>query len=128
MATTHSAAAAASTSAQPNVMADALKEAFYAGLIALGMFVLIVGLKTDQNIRNELIIVERWTLLFVVVAIVMIGRFAFSAFVWPEVERRRAIGKKAAIATEPGFLRRNINWIGVIALFLFPVPCSPFPL
>ncbi|MFH1792984.1 MAG: high-affinity branched-chain amino acid ABC transporter permease LivM [Pseudomonadota bacterium] len=121
MATTDSTAAAATTSAQPNVIADALREAFYAGLIALGMFVLIIGLKTDQNIRNELIVVERWSLLFIVVAIVMVGRFAFSAFVWPEVERRRAIGKKAVVATEPGFLKRNINWIGVIALFLFPV-------
>nr|WP_295464608.1 high-affinity branched-chain amino acid ABC transporter permease LivM [Mesorhizobium sp.] len=120
MATTHSTAAAATTSAQPNVIADALKEAFYAGLIALGLFVLIIGLKTDQNIHNELIVVQRWSLLFVVVAIVTVGRFAFSAFVWPEVERRRAIGKKAAVASEPGFIKRNINWIGVIALFLFP--------
>jgi branched-chain amino acid transport system permease protein len=30
----------------------ALREAFYAGLIALGLFVLFIGLETTQNIRN----------------------------------------------------------------------------
>jgi branched-chain amino acid transport system permease protein len=124
MATTQSTASAAGpgAAAQTSVIGDALKEAFYAGLIALGMFVLIIGLKTDQNIRNELIVVQRWDVLFWVVAIVAVGRFVFSAFVWPEVERRRAVaGKKSTAVTKPGFLRRNINWIGIVLLFLFPV-------
>jgi branched-chain amino acid transport system permease protein len=119
--TTVTAAASRAAGAQPNVISDALREAFYAGLIALGMFVLIVGLETTQNIRNELIVVQRWGLLAIVVAIVMVGRFAFSAFIWPEVERRRMAGKKAAVAAEPGFLRRNFTWIGILLLFLFPV-------
>ena len=34
-----------------------------------GLFVLFVGLKTDQNIRNELIIVPRWGLLAIVVVL-----------------------------------------------------------
>ncbi|MCR5856847.1 high-affinity branched-chain amino acid ABC transporter permease LivM [Mesorhizobium sp. J428] len=118
--TTATAAASRATGAQPNVIQDALREAFYAGLIALGMFVLIIGLETTQNIRNELIVVPRWGLLAIVVAIVTVGRFAFSAFVWPEVERRRAAGKKAAVAAEPSFLRRNFTWIGILFLFLFP--------
>ena len=37
-------------------------------LIAFGLFVLLIGLKTDQNIRNELILVQRWGLLAIVVA------------------------------------------------------------
>jgi len=125
MATTHTnASAPASPDAKrdENVMGNALREAFYAGLIALGMFVLIIGLKTDQNIRNELIIVPRWWLLFTVVAIVAVGRFAFAAFVWPELARRRATaGKKVGAASEPGFIRRNITWIGIVFLFAFPV-------
>ena len=39
-----------------------------AGVIAFGLFVLLIGLKTDQNIRNELILVPRWGLLAIVVA------------------------------------------------------------
>jgi branched-chain amino acid transport system permease protein len=125
MATTHTnASAPASPDAKrdENVIGNALREAFYAGLIALGMFVLIIGLKTDQNIRNELIIVPRWWLLFTVVAIVAVGRFAFAAFVWPELARRRATaGKKVGAASEPGFIRRNLTWIGIVFLFAFPV-------
>ncbi len=45
----------------------AFREALYAGAISLGLFVLFIGLKTDQNIRNELILVPRWGLLAIVV-------------------------------------------------------------
>ena len=45
-----------------------LREAGYAALISFGLFVLLIGLKTDQNIRNELILVPRWGLLAIVVA------------------------------------------------------------
>jgi len=123
MATQSTASSAVSRGdAQGSVIADALKEAFYAGLIAFGMFVLIIGLKTDQNIRNELIVVQRWNVLIAVVAIVAIGRFIFSAFIWPEVERRRAVaGKKKKVVAEPGFIRRNISVIGIVFLFIFPV-------
>ena len=58
-----------------NLMARALREAFYAGLVALGLFVLFVGLKTDQNILNELILVQRWGLLAIFVVIAAVGRF-----------------------------------------------------
>jgi hypothetical protein len=40
-----------------------LTEALFAAVLSFGMFVLYVGLKTDQNISNELIIVQRWGLL-----------------------------------------------------------------
>ena len=49
-------------------LARALREALYAGVIAFGLFVLFIGLKTDQNIRNELVLVQRWGLLAIVVA------------------------------------------------------------
>ena len=42
---------------------------------------LFIGLKTDQNIRNELILVPRWGCWPIVVALVMAGRFLFVAFV-----------------------------------------------
>lgn len=57
----------------------ALREAFFAGLIALGLFVLMIGLKTDQNIRNELVLIQRWGLLLTLVALTMAGRFLFVA-------------------------------------------------
>ncbi len=43
-----------------SLVGQALREAVFAGLISFGMFVLFVGLKTDQNMRNELVLTQRW--------------------------------------------------------------------
>ncbi|MGX8011422.1 high-affinity branched-chain amino acid ABC transporter permease LivM [Mesorhizobium sp. ORM8.1] len=100
----------------------ALREALYAGLISLGLFVLFIGLRTDQNISNELILVKRWGLLAIVVAAVTIGRFLYVAFVVPAMERSKAEKAAApkAVAVEPGLVRRNFNKIGLVVLFLYP--------
>lgn len=68
----------------------AFREALYAGAIALGLFVLFIGLKTDQNISNELILVQRWGLLAVVVVTVAAGRFLYVAYALPFMARRTA--------------------------------------
>ena len=106
-----------------NVFNNAIREGLYAGLIAFGLFVLLVGLKTDQNIRNELVIVQRWGLLAIMVAIAAVGRFAYIAYLVPEIERRRRAKAAApvAVSEEESFLKRNLNTIGLIFLFLFPV-------
>ena len=57
-----------------------LIQALFAALLAFGMFVLYVGLKTDQNISNELVIVQRWGLLAIFVIIAAVGRFAVVMF------------------------------------------------
>ncbi len=75
-------------------MQRALREAFYAAVIALGLFVLFIGLKTDQNIKNELILVQRWGLLAAVVIITAVGRFLYVGFGQPAIERAKA--RKAA--------------------------------
>ncbi|MDX8445381.1 high-affinity branched-chain amino acid ABC transporter permease LivM [Mesorhizobium captivum] len=103
-------------------MQRAIREALYAGAIALGLFVLFIGLRTDQNISNELILVQRWGLLALVVVAVAAGRFLYVAYAVPAIERSRAEKAKApAVAAEPGFVRRNFNKIGVTVLILYPV-------
>jgi len=107
-----------------NVIPNALREASYAALIALGLFVLLIGLKTDQNIRNELILVPRWGLLAIVVAITAAVRFFYVAYAAPyfEASRRAAAQRTVQVApVERGFIRRNFNTIGLAALFLYPV-------
>jgi branched-chain amino acid transport system permease protein len=107
-----------------NPIPNALKEAGWAGIIAFGLFLLLVGLKTDQNIHNELILTTRWGLLIILVGLTMVGRFVFSAFVVPEINRRKAARAAAAapvVAAEPGLVRRNLMPIGVALLFLFPI-------
>jgi branched-chain amino acid transport system permease protein len=107
-----------------NTFNNAIREGFYAGLIAFGLFVLLVGLKTDQNIRNELVIVQRWGLLAIMVLIAAVGRFAYVAYVVPEVARRRAARAGAepiAAPVEESFIKRNLNAIGLAFLFAFPI-------
>ncbi|WP_274626918.1 high-affinity branched-chain amino acid ABC transporter permease LivM [Arvimicrobium flavum] len=100
----------------------ALREAVYAGLIAFGLFVLLIGLKTDQNIRNELILVPRWGLLAIIVALVMVVRFVSVAYVQPAVERSKAAKAKAPpVEAEAGFVRKNFNALGIGFLFVFPI-------
>ncbi|TPK93604.1 MULTISPECIES: high-affinity branched-chain amino acid ABC transporter permease LivM [unclassified Mesorhizobium] len=101
----------------------AFREALYAGAISLGLFVLFIGLRTDQNISNELILVQRWGLLAIVVAAVTAGRFLYVAYAVPAMERSKAEKAQApAVAVaEPGFVRRNFNKIGVGVLLLYPV-------
>jgi branched-chain amino acid transport system permease protein len=101
---------------------QAIREALYAGVISFGLFVLLIGLRSDQNIRNELILVQRWGLLATVVALVMIGRFLYVAFVQPAIARRAAEKSKAAsVVTEKGFVRRNFSALSIVVLFLYPV-------
>ncbi len=108
-------------SASSNLMARALREAFYAGLVAIGLFVLFVGLKTDQNILNELVLVQRWGLLATFVAIAMVGRFLTVAYIRPWLDARKAA--KAAAPTverEAGFVARNFSLLALVALVVYP--------
>jgi len=101
-----------------------LTEALFAAVLSFGMFVLYVGLKTDQNINNELIIVQRWGLLAIFVAVAAIGRFAMVVFIKPNIDRRKlhkAREGELDISTEKGFFRRHFLKIALIALLLYPV-------
>ena len=103
----------------------ALREALLAGAISLGMFVLYVGLQTGQDIRNQLVLNQRWGLLASLVAIAIVGRFLLVYFIGPMFrERKAAKAAKAAAATEAptqGFVRRHLGLFALGALILFPI-------
>ncbi len=77
--------------ADASAMSKALREALYAGAIAFGLFVLMIGFKSDQNINNELVLVPRWSLLAIVVALVAAGRFLMVAYIHPTVSAGRTV-------------------------------------
>lgn len=106
--------------AGPSLTAQALREAFYAGLVSLGLFILFVGLKTDQNIRNELVLVQRWGLLAIFIGVAMVGRFITVAYLRPYMAARKATRDAAVADTEESFLKRNFSKLAVLALVLFP--------
>ncbi|WFR94373.1 high-affinity branched-chain amino acid ABC transporter permease LivM [Rhizobium tumorigenes] len=101
-----------------------LIEAFFAALISFGMFVLYIGLKTDQNIHNELIIVQRWGLLAIFVAIAAVGRFAVIVFLRPHLDERKLSKARAgelAISTEKTFLQKHFLKAALVLMILYPM-------
>ncbi len=100
---------------------SAVREAFFAGLITLGLFVLLIGFKTDQNIRNELILVQRWGMLAIIVALAMAGRFAMVAFISPALEQRKSTKpRKADASARQTWVRQNFNKLALVFLLLYP--------
>jgi branched-chain amino acid transport system permease protein len=61
----------------------ALRDAGVTALLAFGLFLPLIGFQTVTNIRNDLILTTRWPLLFAVVAIVGLGRLAYSLVILP---------------------------------------------
>jgi branched-chain amino acid transport system permease protein len=104
-------------------MARALKEGLFAGLLSLGLFSLFIGIKTDQNISNQLIWYPRWGLLAIFVIVAAVGRFAIVAFAQPWLAARRA-SKAAAPAADldaqPSFFKTHFLKIALVALILYP--------
>ena len=109
-----------SESAGGNLTARALREGFYAGVISLGLFVLFVGLETTQNIRNELVLNQRWGLLAIFVIVAAVGRFLSVAYLRPWMATRKAAASATAVETEESFFKRNFSKIAIAALLLYP--------
>jgi branched-chain amino acid transport system permease protein len=66
----------------------ALKDAAIAALLAFGLFLPLIGLRTTQDMRNELTLETRWPLLLALVAIVAAGSLANSLVITPWRARR----------------------------------------
>lgn len=111
--------ASTTASAGTDVTARALREAVFAGLISLGLFVLFVGLKSDQNIRNELILNQRWGLLAIFVIVAAVGRFLMVAYVQPAMARRKAAKAEDAVKEET-FFSRNFSKLAIAFLLIYP--------
>jgi branched-chain amino acid transport system permease protein len=110
-----------SEASQPNIQ-RALRDAIFAGLVALGLFVLLIGFKTDQNIRNELILVQRWGLLAIVVAATMVFRFLMSAYISPAMAAKKAAkaAERVDLDAPVSWFRANRSKFGLAFLLLYP--------
>lgn len=106
-----------------SLVVRAVKEGLFAGAIALGLFILYIGIKTDQNISNELIWYTRWGLLAIFVAIAAVGRFAIVAFFapWAAARKMRAAAKpEPTEAAKPSYFKTHFVKIALLALILYP--------
>ncbi len=110
------------TSKAESTIAKAIKEGLFAAALALGLFLLIVGFRTDQNIRNELVLNQRWGLLAIFVLVAGFGRFFLTAYVTPW-NAARAAKKRTAVAKEAkeqSSFRKSFPKIGLAILFIYP--------
>jgi branched-chain amino acid transport system permease protein len=81
--------------AEPSRVAQALKDAALAGVLAVGLFLPLVGFQTVTNMRNELVLETRWPLLAAVVATVIVGRLLYTLFLFPWIAAR--VGRPASL-------------------------------
>ncbi|UXN62215.1 high-affinity branched-chain amino acid ABC transporter permease LivM [Phyllobacterium zundukense] len=102
-----------------SVFAKAVKEGLLASALAFGLFFLIVGFRTDQNIRNELVLNQRWGLLAIFVLVAGIGRFLLTAYITPWNEARSK-NKRAAVEKEQSTFRKSFPKIGLGLLLVYP--------
>src|SRR6478735_11328180 len=90
----------------------ALRDAAITALLAFGLFLPLIGFQTVTDVRNDLILITRWPLLFAVVALVGLGRLTYSLSVEPWLKERAL-----QPAAEPSAWRSRIGkWIVPFAI------------
>ena len=92
-----------------------LKDALGAALLALGLAVPILALRTEQNMANELILQPRWGYVGVAVLVAFAGRLLY--LVAATLPRRQARQRQVAA---PGGAGRALSILGLMVLLLYP--------
>jgi branched-chain amino acid transport system permease protein len=101
-------------------VAGALRDAGVIGLIAVGLFLPLIGFQTVTNIRDELIVTTRWPLLLALVVAIAVLRFAYSVALAPWLARRALRPPQAA----PAWARQVRRWLIPFAIgfvIVYPV-------
>ncbi|HMQ73798.1 MAG TPA: high-affinity branched-chain amino acid ABC transporter permease LivM [Rubrivivax sp.] len=83
----------------------ALRDASIAGLIALGLSIFMIGLRTEAT-AGGLTIATRWPAVALVGVVVFGGRLLMNLFVWQSAQRATARAARPAKAT------RSVPWLG----------------
>jgi branched-chain amino acid transport system permease protein len=104
-----------SSSARP--ILAAFKEAFGAALLAFGLSVPILALRTEQDISNQLVLRPRWDYVVVAVLAAFLGRLLYLA---AAAANARRAPRQAAAWVPPAGLARFVSIAGLIVLLLYP--------
>src|ERR1700745_1484914 len=88
-------------------LGGALRDTGLTALIALGVFLPLVGFQTITDINNVLILTTRWPLLFALVGGIAAVRFTYALMLAPRLERGALRLPPRASAAAAGILR---NW------------------
>ena len=82
----------------------AFRDAGLTALIALGVFLPLIGFQTINNIHNEIVLTTRWPLLFALVAIIGCGRLCYALAIDPWLRRRAIRPVKAEVPAWRSFV------------------------
>jgi branched-chain amino acid transport system permease protein len=118
----HSAQTIAATQAAPAAGVDfarAGKDALFAGLLALGLFLPLIGFKTVTNIRNELILETRFGLLAIFIA-VMVAASLVNSFVIAPWRARRAVRERAPVSRLAAVLTKYFAPFALGFVLIYP--------
>jgi branched-chain amino acid transport system permease protein len=88
-------------------LAEALRDTALTALVALGVFLPLVGFQTVTDIRDVLILTTRWPLLFALVGSIAAARFIYALLLAPRLERGALRAPPRAAATAANLMR---NW------------------
>ncbi len=93
----------------------AIIDAGKAGLLALGLAVPILALRTETNLENQLILRERWDYVAIAVAVAFFGRLVYLM-----IPARRAAPKARSLTFNGSGIARAVAIIGLALLIVYP--------
>ena len=106
------------SSVRRGTVAAALKDASGAGLLALGLSVPILALRTEQNMANQLVLGQRWGYVGIAVLLAFAARLLY--LLAPSFARAPAAPRIAFPVAAYPWLGRAFTVGGVILLLAFP--------
>ena len=98
----------------------AIRAGGFAGLVAFGLFLPLIGFKTVQNIHNELVLETRWPLLAAAVAIVALVRFLHVLVIAPAIGRRAARPRQAGAGKRQARITRAAPSVALALVVVYP--------
>ncbi len=91
----------------------ALRDSAITAVLAFGLFLPLIGFLTVSDIRNELVVTTRWTMLFTITAIVGLSRLCYALALEPWM-RRRAM--RPAAVKQPAWRGLFSKWFVPFAI------------
>jgi branched-chain amino acid transport system permease protein len=102
-------------STQSPTIGAAILDAAKAGLLALGLAIPILALRTETNMDNQLVLQERWNYVAIAVAVAFAGRFLYLM-----IPARRAGPRMRSVAFAGSGIARATSVIGLALLIVYP--------
>jgi branched-chain amino acid transport system permease protein len=102
-------------------LGEALRDTGLTALVALGVFLPLVGFQTVTDIRNALVLTTRWPLLFALIGSIAAFRFLYALFVAPRIERGTLRMPARASATAANILRNWFIPFAVAFVIVYPM-------